>query len=381
MTSARAGLCGAVVLLTLAGCKPERTVREQLVEVNQLLVYNELDEARQLLETLYAEHPHDIDVMLDLARFYVDAAELERARTVIERIREMELGTNDARRAESLDRRYVEAVYTLARGEGPANPADNEAYEDALIGLINLDRGSEQERIDEYYQFLLTHARRALGADEETRLDSVDLQASVHQASAAQARVAMLLFERLRGNDPRLEVELTLPSTIRIEINDASAILRWTIFFDDFDTAWREVHEPAFRTAGRYDPESERFTIDYTGPLMEDLLVDTTVERLTGRAQTVYAREIATDLVYELRGFPRGEAEPLPYRLIDFADASARDPLVLPGMQFQFHVEIPWSTIRRGARMLQERIEVEGLPEGVEDADSEADPEDGDEPE
>ena len=336
-----------------------------LVEANRLVAYGDNDGARQILENLYADHPNDEHVLIDLGAFYVDQGELDNARPIVESLRTLELGTNDSRRAEDVERDYLEAIYGLSRGDGPANPADPVAYEETLIARINLDEGHNEDVLAEYIEFLVIGARRALDVPIDERIPvSEDEDGPIDRATPEQARAALEYFSLLQGRDERLEIELELPSEIRREIRQTFPTLELKVFLDSFDTAWRDQHRRRFENEGRFSTATGEFTISFAGELMPDLTEDTTVERLTGRAQTVYAREIATDLAYELSEVERGDDEPLPYRLDDFADARATNARVGEDGLFHFDVTIPYLTVRKGALLLRERrVERGEIPE------------------
>lgn len=187
------------------------------------------------------------------------------------------------------------------------------------------------------------------------RLNSDDREGLVHRADAAHAREANGYIVRLFGDDEGLEFDPVLSEEIRLELETAQAVLKKTIFFDDFDTQW-SAERRRFINEARFDPELEEIIEHYTGPLMDDLSSRTSIETLIGRAQTWYAREVATNLVYELRGLERSDGEFLPYRLRDFAEATVSDLTITPSDQIDFTTRIPFSTIRKGAWLLEERI-------------------------
>jgi len=345
----------ASVALSTSACKTEMDERQMVVQANAYAVTGRVDEARALFDQAYAANPESTDVLIGYVAFAIDNEDLDRASEMFEALDALELNANEQGRVDSERGRYWTAILETAEGDAPQAPADIEQYEAAMIGLIQLDRRSP--RVGEWGEYMLVQARMAVGAEPDQELIVDDPYGPLARVDAASARASLSWLERLQDGDDRLEVIPRLDEAEAREVAAARRHLERVVFDADFDEGFESNHQAAFVAAERYDAEAETFTIAYAGDFVEGLDGDADEEVLLGTAQTLYGREIATDIVYELRGAERGEAEPLPYRLADFSEVVVTEPGTNEEEQFTFGIAIPYAVIRKGAWMLEQRMQ------------------------
>ncbi|MCB9520319.1 MAG: tetratricopeptide repeat protein [Myxococcales bacterium] len=356
-----AGVVGAVrglplgaalgVALVLGGCREQKSERELLIEATTLAQRGDFDASLAILDRLYAANPTSADVLIRYTGFLVDAGDLERADEFLGRLDRMDLRGTERGRADMERRRYFEAIFERAAGDGPAAPADKDAYERAMIGLINLERTGTI--LDDYNTYLIMQARASLGGAPERPIDPSTRGNVAAVASPTQARAALVYLDRVLDGDPRCQVRRELEGAPLLEAQAVRQALRAKIFSDDFDRAWEVRFRDAFEQAERFDPATRRFRVHYDGPYREGYSAESGEERLTYQAQTWHARELATDLAYELAGLPRLGAPPLDYAVEDFATTQVSG--LTPGeTTLAFDLALPYETARRGAFLLHE---------------------------
>ena len=368
----------AALGLAATACKPELSERDMIVQANAAAVMGRVDEARALFEQAYEANAESTDVLIGYAAFLIDNEDLDRAGTMLDALDGLELNANEEGRADAERERYWTARLETAAGpDAPEAPADIELYEAAMIGLIQLDRRSP--RVGEWGDYLLIQARMAVGAEPDQTLIVDDPYGPLARVDADAARAALGWIVRLQEGDERLEIVPRLEDDESREMRSARQYLERVVFDADFDAAFEADHQTSMAAAERYDVENEVFTIAYAGEFVEGLDGDADDEVLLGTAQTLYGREIATDLVYEIRGVERGAAEPLPYRLADFSEVVVAEPGTNDEDQFTFSITIPFAVVRKGAWMLEQRMEAEAEGDGAEtpaaDGSGDAEPE------
>lgn len=360
------------LLLALAGCQEEKSERVLLIEASTLAQTGQFDEAEAIFASVLEDNPTSPDVLIRYAGFRIDIGDLDGAAQFFETLDAMELRGTDSGRANTERRRYFQAMYDGSRGEGPSAPADLERYETAVIGLINVERAGPM--LAEYNRYLLMQSRAALGLSPEDRIPLNHVVTLVDAVSEEQARASLGFLDRLIEGDERAEVREDLEPADRDEAEALRTAIRVKLFRDEFDTRWSTRYRDAFVADARYSVENNAFTIRYVGPLLLDE-PDPSPARLSYHAQTWHAREIATNLAYELATEDRAGADPLPFSTPEFADTTVSNLTTDPEGNLVFDVAIPYSTVRQGAYLLHRRqlepAPAEGSSEGAEEAAAE----------
>lgn len=342
-----------VCLAFLAGCQQEKSERVLLIEASTLAQMGQLEEARAIFESVRETNPTSPDVLIRYAGFLIDTDDLDGAAAFFETLDGMELRGTDRGRANTERRRYYQAMYDGARGEGPAGPAEPERYETAVIGLINVERAGPM--LAEYNQYLIMQARASLGWSPEDRIPLARVVEVVDSVSEQQARAALGFLDRLIEGDDRAEVRGELDHPDLEEGETLRTTIRVKLFRDEFDTRWSTRYRDAFVRDDRYDAATNSFTIRYAGPF-ELEAVEPSLARLTYHAQTWHAREIVTNMAYELATLDRDGAPPLPFDTPDFADTVASNVGSDAENNFVFELRIPYATVQRGAYLLHRRL-------------------------
>jgi len=343
----------------LGGCRTQRSERELLIEAASLAQAGDVAAAFAIVDRVHAANPGSPEVIIRYTAMLIDTGDLDRAQRMLDQLDGMDLRGTERARANAEKRRLLETVYEQARGPGPHAPSDPVAYERAVIGLINLERTGII--LDEYNQYLLMQARAELGAPPER---SIDLHAPQNVAAAAtptQARTALVYLERLLDGDERCEARRELEGAALLEAQAIREALNLKVFGDDFDRAWEVRHREAFEAAGRFDPVGARFVVRHHGPYRDGLDAAAPPERLRYVAQTWFAREAATALVYELADQQRSDAAPLPYAVGDFSTTQVTDLIAAESLSFT--LLIPYDTVRRGAFLLHRSMQHARDPE------------------
>lgn len=361
-------LAAALGLAAVGGCVQEKSERVLLIEASTLAQSGQTEEARAIFDDLLADGARSSDVLIRYAGFLVDTGEFDAAWAVFEELEELELHGTDRSRLETERRRYFQRIYDDARGPGPAGPADRDAYERGLIGLINIDRAGPL--LDEYEDYLIMQARAALGRSPEQPME-LPPDAVVQAASGEQIETALVYLDRLIDGDPRCEVRTVLEGTRLAEAETLRAALRVERFRVEFDRRWSTRFRDAFVADGRFDRERDVFRHAYVGPYREGFSAESGPDRLQHQARTWHAREVATDLAYELVGEERGDAPPLEYRVEDFASTEASAIGEDADGNFTFDLTIPYATVLRGGWLLRARLDAErAAAEAAEDEGS-----------
>lgn len=364
-----AALVVAASLLT--GCPEHQSARVRLIEASALAENGEVDEARQVFQRLLTEYPDRADVLTQYAGFLVGTGELDRAADVFERLGEMELRGTERTRLDAERRRYFERIYRDARGPGPEAPADPEAYERGLIGLIALERTGPM--LDEYGDYLIMQARAALGHSPESPI-ALPADELVAAATGEQVHAALDDLDRLLDGDDRVDVHPEPEGTRLAEATGLRDALRLELFRVDFEERWSTRYRDAFARDGRFDPASRRFLHRYVGPYREGFDAGSGEARLLHQAQTWHAREVATDICYELAGVPREGAPPLDYRVEDFATTEVSGLGEDAEGRLVFDLAIPYATVLQGGLLLRHRLRAERAERDVDGSGSGSEP-------
>ncbi len=347
--------CAALFL----GCQEDKSERVLLIEASTLAQTGHLEEARAIFESVREANPTSPDVLIRYAGFLIDTGDLAGAAGFFETLDGMELRGTDRGRANTERRRYYQAMYDGARGEGPAGPAEPEAYEAAVIGLINVERAGPM--LGEYNRYLIMQARASLGWSPEDRIPLNNVVEVVDSVSEQQARAALGFLDRLIEGDDRAEVREELEPADLEECETLRTTIRVKLFRDEFNTRWSTRYRDAFVRDGRFDVETNQFTVRYAGAY-EIEAIEPSLARLTYHAQTWHAREIVTDIAYELAALERDDAAPLPFSTPDFANTIVSDVGSDAESNFVFNLAIPYATVQQGAYLLHRRL-VEPEPE------------------
>ncbi len=371
----RPSIAAAVTALLLSGCPEQKSERVLLVEAATLAQDGNLEQAGLIFEQVYQRNPQNPDVLLRYAEFAIGLGNMERANAFINTLDSLEVRGTDLGRLQNLKRHYFQRIYDESRGNAPAAPADVEAYEHGVIGLINLERAGPL--LDEYNLYLLMQARALLGRSPEQPI-AEELEEAVAAASPEQATAALVFLDRLVDGDERSDVVRPLEGSLNEEATGLQAALRVALFRHQFDQRWNTRYRDAFVRDDRFDAATQTFRTSYEGPAREDVDATATAERLAYIAQTWHAREVATDLAYELSGESRDGAEPLPYDVADFASTEATEVRLAEDLTFRFRLAIPMDTVRHGAWLLHQRLHAPPEPgsgDAAPDADEAATPE------
>ena len=356
----------ALLVLASVGCQEEKSERVLLIEAATLAQTGQADEAEAIFASVLENNPTSPDVLIRYAGFRIDSGDLDGAAEFFETLDSMELRGTDSGRANTERRRYFQAMYDAARGDGPAAPSDPGRYETAVIGLLNLERAGPM--LGEYNRYLLMQARASLGLSPEERVPLNHVTALVDAVSEEQARTSLGFLERLIDGDERAEVREALEPADQDESEALRGALRIKLFRDEFDNRWSTRYRDAFSGAGRFDAAANAFTIRHEGPLLLDD-PNPTPALLNHHAQTWHAREIATNLAYELANEERGTADPLPFTPPQFADTTVANLSTDSEGNVVFDLAIPYDTVRQGAYLLHRRqVEAEAAAASAEEA-------------
>lgn len=336
------------------GCDRPRTERELLIQANALATQGRTADARVVYQAALDANPQSADVLIRFAGFSVEQGDLDTARQALQTLDGIEMGRTDRARMTTERRRYFQAILARVSGPNGGPPSDVVAYEDAMVGLLAIERGGPL--LDEWANYLLATMRRAAGGRGEQPLAVQDPNGPLSRLPAAQVPVALDAATRLLDGDPRLTFRPRLQPAVEAEARVVRERLEQMAFLATFNAVFAQRHRAQWEATGRYDATRDLVTIGYVGPWYNGLSPDSSPELLQQQAQTFYAREIATDAVYTIAGQDRGAAPPLPYRLTDFSTAVASGMQTTETGEFEFLLELPWQTIERGAELLRVRL-------------------------
>ena len=224
----------AATLATLAvGCAKGADVTEILAEARTAAFQGNLEEAIAAYERVLEIEPENVSALLGLADIEIQQGNLDGARAHHEILGTLELIPSDQQRVDQSRNRLWQLIYDQSKGDGPANPADPEQYENAIINLYNAD--PSEERALEISQRFAFVARAALGAEDVTVPMSQN-QALLDAATIEQIRAALAAYRRLITRDPRLMRVLLTDEEIRREAEAMEVILTERVFLSDFAT-------------------------------------------------------------------------------------------------------------------------------------------------
>lgn len=346
---------GIALAFTLTGCPGQASERELLIRANTLAMQGRTDDARRLFEDTWQRNPTSPEVLIRYLGFLVETGDLRRARTFIDALERAELSRTDRGRAQAEERKYYQALLDGAAGPMDPFPRDAETWEEAMVGLLRIERGGPL--LDAWGDYLVHRLRAELGAPPRDALRPEQIEERAAALAPDAARRALDLAQRSLHGDPRLGFRPLLPSPTESEVRSIVEVVDRLVFDLDFDDRFARLHQRRFEAMGRYERDRRAFTIHHVAPWANGISAESPVELLEQQARTWYAREIATDLAYEFAEVERADAPPLPFALRDFDRAEAWDLGVTETHEFEFDVRIPYDTVRRGAWLLRQRLE------------------------
>jgi hypothetical protein len=346
-----------VLVLGVAACEPERSERELAVAAAALATSGDVEAARTAFMSALQKFPASVEIRVRLAEFLTMEGDLQAARAVLDELAAMPAGDEERRRALQVERDWYRALLMQSRGENLLEPADREGYELAVTSLLARDR--DATLMTEWGDYLMARARQAILAEPTLPIDLNDPANPATLANPDQARQALVQLDRLIDGDPILREPPTLEPALQSEAVAVRELLRGIVFGAEFDRTFAELHRPRMVDDGRYEVASNVFTIRYDGPVPVELPPETGADVYEQLAEHLLAREMATDLAFDLRGMSRADAPPLPFLLEDMAGTEASGLVVDEQGRMQFSVRIPYETVRRAAFLLQRRIDDE----------------------
>ncbi|MBU6161023.1 MAG: tetratricopeptide repeat protein [Myxococcales bacterium] len=346
-----------VLVVGVAACEPERSERELAVAAAALATSGDVEAARAAFVSALQKFPASVEIRVRLAEFLTTEGDLNAARAVLDELAAMPAGDEERRRALQVERDWYRALLMQSRGENLLEPADREGYELAVTSLLARDR--DATLMTEWGDYLMARARQAILAEPTLPIDLNDPDNPAALANPDQARQALVQLDRLIDGDPILREPPTLEPALQSEAVAVREILRGIVFGAEFDRTFAELHRPRMVDDGRYEVASNVFTIRYDGPVPVELPPESGADVYEQLAEHLLAREMATDLAFDLRGMSRDDAPPLPFLLEDMAGTEASGLVVDEQGGMQFSVRIPYETVRRAAFLLQRRMDDE----------------------
>jgi len=353
----RRWLLPLVLVVGVGACEPERSERELAVAAAALATSGDVEAARTAFMSALQKFPASVEIRVRLAEFLTMEGDLQAARAVLDELAAMPAGDEERRRALQVERDWYRALLMQSRGENLLEPADREGYELAVTSLLARDR--DATLMTEWGDYLMARARQAILAEPTLPIDLNDPANPAALANPDQARQALVQLDRLIDGDPILREPPTLEPALQSEAGAVREILRGIVFGAEFDRTFAELHRPRMVDDGRYEVASNVFTIRYDGAVPVELPPETGADVYEQLAEHLLAREMATDLAFDLRGMSRDDAPPLPFLLEDMAGTEASGLVVDEQGGMQFSVRIPYETVRRAAFLLQRRIDDE----------------------
>ena len=353
----RRWLLPLVLVVGVAACEPERSERELAVAAAALATSGDVEAARAAFVSALQKSPASVEIRVRLAEFLTTEGDLNAARAVLDELAAMPAGDEERRRALQVERDWYRALLMQSRGENLLEPSNREGYELAVTSLLARDR--DATLMTEWADYLMARARQAILAEPTLPIDLNDPANPAALANPDQARQALVQLDRLIDGDPILREPPTLEPALQSEAVAVREILRGIVFGAEFDRTFAELHRPRMVDDGRYEVASNVFTIRYDGPVPVELPPETGADVYEQLAEHLLAREMATDLAFDLRGMSRDDAPPLPFLLEDMAGTEASGLVVDEQGRMQFSVRIPYETVRRAAFLLQRRMDDE----------------------
>jgi hypothetical protein len=346
-----------VLLVVTPACEPERSERELAVAAAALATGGDADAARAAFATALQRFPASVEIRVRLAEFLTAEGDLGSARAVLDELAAMPAGDEERRRALNVERDWYLGLLMQSRGENLLEPADRDGYELAMTSLLARDR--DATLMSEWTGYLMARARQALLAEPTLPIDLQDAANPAALANPDQARQALVQLDRLIDGDPILREPPTLEPALQSEAVAVREVLRGIVFGAEFDRTFEELHRPRMVDDGRYDVASNTFTLSYSGPVPVEVAPESGPDVYEQIAEHFIARDMATDLAFDLRGMSRDDAPPLPFALDDMAGTEARSVTLDEQGALQFSIRIPYETVRRAAFLLQRRVDDE----------------------
>jgi hypothetical protein len=339
------------------GCEPERSERELAVAAAALATGGDAAAARAAFASALQRFPASVEVRVRLAEFLTAEGDLAAARAVLDELAAMPAGDEERRRSLNVERDWYRALLMQSRGENLLEPTDRDGYELAMTSLLARDR--DATLMSEWTGYLMARARQAILAEPTSPIDLSDAANPAALANPDQARQALVQLDRLIDGDPILREPPTLEPALQSEALAVREILRGIVFGAEFDRTFAELHRPRLVDDGRYDVASNTFTLRYNGPVPVEVAPESGADVYEQIAEHYIARNMATDLAFDLRGMSRDDAPPLPFAIADMAGTEASGVAVDEQGALQFSVRIPYETVRRAAFLLQRRVDDE----------------------
>lgn len=247
------GLVVAAMAATCSRGDTGNTLQEARIAYGR----RDLPKAEQLFNQVLEEEPDNAFALIGLTEIYLDRGQLDRADETLDRLGTMELDVQGERLYNAALERYLGFVYDNSRGDGPLNPADPAAYEEALIGLFNLADDTEPYN-DDLVQLFLYEARGALGMVDPTEPPG---PAYILDASLEQLEAARDAYSRFVEHDDRLTRVLDVPDAIRTEATDMLTAIEFAVFRREFRERFNEQLRPALVEAERWLPDRDMIRI------------------------------------------------------------------------------------------------------------------------
>jgi hypothetical protein len=350
-------LAAALLMAGPVACTPERSERELAVAAAALASGGDPAAARAAFGSALEQYPNSVEIRIRLAEFLTAEGELAEAREVLDLVATMPAGDEESRRAAAVEREWFSTLLRNSRGETLLQPRDRDGYETAITRLLS--REQDPELGNEWATYLMARAREAVLADPTRSIDMSSPSNAAALASPEQARAALDYLDRLLDGDDVVRQPLPMEPPFETEARAMRETLRGIVFGAEFDRTFADLHRPRMVDDGRYDLASDTFTLRYQGPVPVELPPEAGPDVLEQVAEAYIARELATDLAFELRGTTRGEAPPLEFDLADFRGTEAAGVARSDEGVLSFSIRIPYATVRRAAFLLQRRMDEE----------------------
>ncbi|MBN1944587.1 MAG: hypothetical protein JW797_02880 [Bradymonadales bacterium] len=305
---ATTALLVAIILPAATWWSCERSTGDQITRARTAYAQNRLDEALQLFSAVLEEDGSNVEALVGVANIHVDRRELELAAQQLAVLDRLELDRREEVLVRQVRRRYLLLLFDRSRGAGPVAPTDPERYEEALIGLFNLE-GTEQYRT-ELINWFAYNARKTLAVADVTAPLAPD-SSYLDSARLDQLESALAGYQRLTERDPRVTRVLRLPGDLQVEAEVMVLALRYLIFERNFLARFQSTLMPGLMESGRFDPATGMIRIE----LVEQLEGEIPSQEEMDAFRAAVARDLVIDelttLAYIARDLERGDNPPL----------------------------------------------------------------------
>jgi len=233
-------------------------IQDLLTEARVAMFSDDFEGAAEIFNRVLEVDSENVTALVGLAGIHIENNDLPAAGSVFARLDEMELSTSDEVAVQQSRERYLRLVYDGARGDGPANPADAASYEEALIGLFNINPTDDLER--EIANRFVYSARAALGVSDVTE-SLLQNSAIVREATVDQMRAAIEAYKRITERDPRVRRVVNFSEPDSQEAEAMVALLEFNVHAREFRTAFESTVQATLVEAGGFDAATNTFTI------------------------------------------------------------------------------------------------------------------------